>query len=1161
MFGESYNELVDIWSFGMCVLEMATNQYPYVEYNGSVAQLLKKGFEGAKPEALASVNDPAMREFICMCLQSADRRPSAKELLEQKVFDLTEPVKAVALLANAEIKQVGVGGVSSATGGGDSKVESTRKKEVNDGASNSTKLSLTVTARPDSPALQLTAPTPVVSGAPVLTIQPTPSVPSAVSVAGPRSPTLRGLREGVTPPLISPASSPHARAEPNVDGFPATNFVLATPSAPSSVSSTASTSSSSASSIGISAGLPSRFDPRRDLLRQRAEALIPKVSVSKTAELSVVSIVLYVHFPSSKEARRARKERKLRQEQAGAADTSSDHGDDSEEEAQRSTLPSSTAAPSTHTKDSSTTHPTTPPQPLGHSLGGGSIKDVTDSVDLHSVTSPTTSTSASTSSVSSLPPSTPVSPVQSSGPVVAVAAVSTPPLSLPTSPVSSTELTPIHINSYDFSRDNYLAVATDLVHNLPQFSLLELEGVEELVAFRIEEGTRERYNKWQAKARTTLNSEIMTLLTSLGIGLNYAVSFIEQEVSIEDLLYLSEDDLAAFIPKLGPRRRLQQWIAEVKATKRLQEVVEEEEEGPESEEERGEEKKRAKKGGKDKEAKDRDKDKEGGKGEKKTAKEAKGAAEKDKGGAGQLSSAGGQKAKKEREKDREKEERTKEKAKEKPKAQKKEEEEGEAQPRARDRVASVNTKPSKGEKEKVGAAGGGSGGEKKEKASAVKGEVERERGVDEKKRRTKEFREVEEGTLMMDRVDRTLRESARKLAVIRPSSALSNSTPSAPSSPHSAKSDSGSEQGGERSARGTKKEDGRGGEADVESREAEKPSREGRRRRADSDDFDTADRNSGSAHVSPIKPSTTSTSTHSTNFSVGPSSLTSTPELKGNKRSSAGVDAAVRTSRSGEKTEKSSNGSKGEREGKGDRRAFLDDADHSGMNSLLHRITQDIEPKGKKGGGEKVEKGSANPPATALPTSVPSVTSASSFSHSSPITAVVTNGSASPLLSRVLSGPSPSPNPLTHVVSSVAYSTSSASYPLNPLIASSVSSSTSSSSSSSSRSSSRPNSPSALVSSFAATGRRPSQPLLLNGVALSSIALPPSSVLSHRQSVPTITSPFTPGSTLPPPLFPSASAVSVAAPSATSSHTRTLSPFEHNGAPPSPTPQPLSRLS
>ena len=336
----------------------------------------------------------------------------------------------------------------------------------------------------------------------------------------------------------------------------------------------------------------------------------------------------------------------------------------------------------------------------------------------------------------------------------------------------------------------------------------------------------------------------------------------------------------------------------------------------------------------------------------------------------------------------------------------------------------------------------------------------------------------------------------------------------------------------------------------------EKPSREGRRRRADSDEFDTADRNSGSAHVSPIKSSTAS-STPSTNYSVGPSSLTSTPELKIGKRSLAGVEASTKASRSGEKAaEKSSNGSKGEREVKGERRVFLDDADHSGMNSLLNRITQEIEPKGKKG-GEKGDKGSST-------TTLPSVAAASlpislsSFSQSTPISAVVTNGVGSPLLSRVLSGPSLTLSPL-NPVPSMSYSTPSAVFP------SSTTTPSVSSSSSSSRSSSRPSSPSASSSPFSSTLRRPSQPLLFNGVASSAISLPPSSLLSHRQSVPIITSPFTPVSTLPPPSFPS-SAMSVA-PSTNPIHSRTLSSLEQNGvAPTSPNPlfipsQPLSRLS
>ena len=54
----------------------------------------------------------------------------------------------------------------------------------------------------------------------------------------------------------------------------------------------------------------------------RAESLIPRVSVTKTAELSIVSIVLYVHFPSAKQLRQARKERKERQLVTGATDMS-----------------------------------------------------------------------------------------------------------------------------------------------------------------------------------------------------------------------------------------------------------------------------------------------------------------------------------------------------------------------------------------------------------------------------------------------------------------------------------------------------------------------------------------------------------------------------------------------------------------------------------------------------------------------------------------------------------------------------------------------------------------------------------------------------------------------------------------------------------------------
>ena len=40
-YEEEYNELVDIYAFGMCVLEMVTLEYPYSECQNA-AQIYKK---------------------------------------------------------------------------------------------------------------------------------------------------------------------------------------------------------------------------------------------------------------------------------------------------------------------------------------------------------------------------------------------------------------------------------------------------------------------------------------------------------------------------------------------------------------------------------------------------------------------------------------------------------------------------------------------------------------------------------------------------------------------------------------------------------------------------------------------------------------------------------------------------------------------------------------------------------------------------------------------------------------------------------------------------------------------------------------------------------------------------------------------------------------
>ncbi|KAJ0837404.1 putative protein kinase WNK-NRBP family [Helianthus annuus] len=81
LYEEQYNELADIYSFGMCMLEMVTFEYPYSECKNA-AQIYKKVTSGIKPASLDKVSDPEIKEFIEKCLVPANQRLSARELLE-----------------------------------------------------------------------------------------------------------------------------------------------------------------------------------------------------------------------------------------------------------------------------------------------------------------------------------------------------------------------------------------------------------------------------------------------------------------------------------------------------------------------------------------------------------------------------------------------------------------------------------------------------------------------------------------------------------------------------------------------------------------------------------------------------------------------------------------------------------------------------------------------------------------------------------------------------------------------------------------------------------------------------------------------------------------------------------------------------------------------
>ena len=86
LYTETYTESVDIYSYGMCVLEMVTREVPYSEC-GSVVQIFHNVTRGVPPAALKRLKDPELRGFIERCIGQPRNRPSAAELLEDPFFD------------------------------------------------------------------------------------------------------------------------------------------------------------------------------------------------------------------------------------------------------------------------------------------------------------------------------------------------------------------------------------------------------------------------------------------------------------------------------------------------------------------------------------------------------------------------------------------------------------------------------------------------------------------------------------------------------------------------------------------------------------------------------------------------------------------------------------------------------------------------------------------------------------------------------------------------------------------------------------------------------------------------------------------------------------------------------------------------------------------
>ncbi|CAD7701413.1 unnamed protein product [Ostreobium quekettii] len=87
LYDERYNEKIDIYAYGMCLMELVTMEFPYMECDNR-CQIFRKVTLGVYPAALARIEETEVRDFIELCISHDHiQRPSARELLKNPFFD------------------------------------------------------------------------------------------------------------------------------------------------------------------------------------------------------------------------------------------------------------------------------------------------------------------------------------------------------------------------------------------------------------------------------------------------------------------------------------------------------------------------------------------------------------------------------------------------------------------------------------------------------------------------------------------------------------------------------------------------------------------------------------------------------------------------------------------------------------------------------------------------------------------------------------------------------------------------------------------------------------------------------------------------------------------------------------------------------------------
>lgn len=83
--GEGYTEKVDVYAYGMGLIEMATGKTPYIEFKDTT-DIYKSVLQGILPKALQGVTDNCLKSLIMGCLVPSSYRFTSSQCLDHHFF-------------------------------------------------------------------------------------------------------------------------------------------------------------------------------------------------------------------------------------------------------------------------------------------------------------------------------------------------------------------------------------------------------------------------------------------------------------------------------------------------------------------------------------------------------------------------------------------------------------------------------------------------------------------------------------------------------------------------------------------------------------------------------------------------------------------------------------------------------------------------------------------------------------------------------------------------------------------------------------------------------------------------------------------------------------------------------------------------------------------